>query len=192
MNVSARQWFYLSMGALALFLLYILSRRISVNEFSLHLFYRNRLVRTFLGASNLKRETKSNRFTGFALDDDLPLGSLQQGNFDGPYPIWGTALNLTSGEDLAWQKRKATSFIYSPLFCGWDYFSLGRVLASGLRDLGYRAVAACTQDGEGNGKATVVSLVRPSLELPWRHPERQSRPSGLSHQACHCSTPRRF
>lgn len=141
-----------SMGALALFLLYILSRRISVNEFSLHLFYRNRLVRTFLGASNLKRETKSNRFTGFALDDDLPLGSLQQGNFDGPYPIWGTALNLTSGEDLAWQKRKATSFIYSPLFCGWDYFSPGRVLASGLRDLGYRAVAACTQDGDGNGK----------------------------------------
>jgi hypothetical protein len=152
-----------SMGALTLFLLYILSRRISVNEFSLHLFYRNRLVRTFLGASNLKRETKSNRFTGFALDDDLPLGSLQQGNFDGPYPIWGTALNLTSGEDLAWQKRKATSFIYSPLFCGWDYFSPGRVLVSGLRDLGYRAVAACTQDGDGNGKGYGGKLGAPFI-----------------------------
>jgi hypothetical protein len=138
------------MGALALLLLSILSRRVSVNEFSLHLFYRNRLVRTFLGASNLNREAKSNRFTGFALDDDLPLGSLQQDNFDGPYPIWGTSLNLTSGEDLAWQKRKASSFIYSPLFCGWDYFSPGRVLASGLHNLGYRAVAARTQDGEGD------------------------------------------
>ena len=41
--------------------------------------------------------------------------------YDGPYPIWGTALNLTAGEDLAWQERKAASFIYSPLYCGWDY-----------------------------------------------------------------------
>jgi hypothetical protein len=43
--------------------------------------------------------------------------------YDGPYPIWGTALNLTSGEELAWQKRKAASFIYSPLYSGWDYVS---------------------------------------------------------------------
>jgi hypothetical protein len=30
-------------------------------------------------------------------------------------------LNLTTGEDLAWQQRKGASFIYSPLFCGWDF-----------------------------------------------------------------------
>ena len=44
-----------------------------------------------------------------------------ENRYDGPYPIWGTALNITHGEDLSWQQRKAASFIYTPLFCGWDY-----------------------------------------------------------------------
>ena len=44
---------------------------VDVNEFSMHLFYRNRLVRAYLGASNLKRNPHP--FTGFALDDDLML-----------------------------------------------------------------------------------------------------------------------
>lgn len=108
--------------------------RLDVNEFSMHLLYRNRLVRAFLGASNPTRNPSP--FTGFGLDDDVPLQDLCQksqriatnhapdwsGEYNGPYPLWGTALNLTSGEvDLAWQKRKAASFIYSPLYCGWDY-----------------------------------------------------------------------
>jgi hypothetical protein len=133
----------------------ILLSRLDVNEFSMHLFYRNRLVRAFLGASNAKgKENPKGRrpspFTGFALDDDVPLQELcswwkrewqchdvekptsaavpNPDCYDGPYPIWGTALNLTAGEDLAWQKRKAASFIYSPLFCGWDYVSKTRAL----------------------------------------------------------------
>ena len=108
--------------------------RLDVNEFSMHLLYRNRLVRAFLGASNSTR--KSSPFTGFGLDDDVPLQDLclhspklatnndpdWKDGYDGPYPLWGTALNLTSGEvALAWQKRKAASFLYSPLYCGWDF-----------------------------------------------------------------------
>lgn len=138
----------------------LLMTRLNANEFSMHLFYRNRLVRTFLGASNVPNKQRRGRvpspFTGFALDDDVPLQELSTGwqhfaayhsasakererdsadhivvpnpesemngepQYDGPYPIWGTALNLTSGEDLAWQTRKAACFIYSPLYCGWD------------------------------------------------------------------------
>jgi len=131
----------------------LLSWRITVNEFSLHLFYRNRLVRTFLGASNMDaRRSISNRrpdpFTGFALDDDHYLGSLRQGRYDGPYPMWCTALNLTAGEDLAWQTRKAASFIYSPMFCGWDYMPTS---LSHIKGNAYREVAACTDDGRSNG-----------------------------------------
>src|SRR5437868_8945671 len=40
--------------------------------------------------------------------------------YDGPYPIFCTALNLVRGKDLAWQQRKAESFIYTPRFCGYD------------------------------------------------------------------------
>jgi hypothetical protein len=98
----------------------ILAWRLDVNEFSMHLFYRNRLVRAFLGASNPDRHPSP--FTGFAYDDDIALEDLRVAKeFDGPYPLWGTTLNITTGEDLAWQERKGASFIYSPLFCGWDY-----------------------------------------------------------------------
>jgi hypothetical protein len=137
-------------AGLGLAIALILMGRLNVNEFSMHLFYRNRLVRAFLGASNVKTDPDSkgrrpSPFTGFALDDDVPLQELcswwkrkretfskERPNpeptpcgdcYDGPYPIWGTTLNLTKGEDLAWQKRKAASFIYSPLYCGWDYVS---------------------------------------------------------------------
>jgi hypothetical protein len=98
----------------------ILAWRLDVNEFSMHLFYRNRLVRAFLGASNPHRFPSP--FTGFAYNDDIALQELTAAKgFDGPYPLWGTTLNITTGEDLAWQERKGASFIYSPLFCGWDY-----------------------------------------------------------------------
>jgi len=140
------------------FLTFVLGSRLSVNEFSLHLFYRNRLVRTFLGASNVDVDgesmRKANPFTGFALDDDEFLGSLQQGTFDGPYPIWATALNLTEGEDLAWQERKASSFIFSPLYCGWDYFDPKKSTDAGHKGLSRQAyieVAKCQRDGTGNG-----------------------------------------
>ncbi len=105
----------------------LLAVRLDVNEFSLHLFYRNRLVRAFLGASNnLPERRRPSPFTGFAPDDDIALEDLSRHTtvgkpFEGPYPIWGTTLNLTTGEDLAWQQRKGASFIYSPLFCGFDY-----------------------------------------------------------------------
>ena len=30
------------------------------------------------------------------------------------------ALNLVGGRDLAWQERKATSFVFTPKYCGYD------------------------------------------------------------------------
>lgn len=38
----------------------------------------------------------------------------------GPYPIMNAALNLVSGKNLAWQKRKARSFVFTPLYSGYD------------------------------------------------------------------------
>jgi hypothetical protein len=114
---------YFVLWMLFAFVAYVLATRLDVNEFSLHLFYRNRLVRAFLGASRSDPRNPS-PFTGFAYADDVYLKALKSADgFQGPYPIWGTCLNLTSGEDLAWQQRKGASFIFSPLFCGWDYLN---------------------------------------------------------------------
>jgi hypothetical protein len=94
-----------------------LSRRVDVNDFSLHHFYRNRLVRCYLGASNPERTPQP--FTGFDPDDDLPLKDFA-GNYPGPYPILNAALNITSGEELGYATRRAKSFVFTPLYCGYD------------------------------------------------------------------------
>jgi hypothetical protein len=118
--------------------------RIDINEFSLHSFYRDRIARCYAGASNPDR--RANRFTGFAPSDKrlrvvdlLPtrfnataLRSLwapscgpdpcfpQAPTYQGPFPIFNTTLNLSFGQDLAYQERKGASFIFTPLYCGYD------------------------------------------------------------------------
>jgi hypothetical protein len=106
----------------------LLTCRVDINEFSMHLLYRNRLVRCYLGASRPEAR-RPNRFTGFDPEDDLPLASLcnlrpfgpEELPYEGPYPILNAALNLTHGERLGWQERKAESFFFSPGYCGF-YF----------------------------------------------------------------------
>jgi hypothetical protein len=92
---------------------WLAGRFVNVNRFSLQGTYRNRLVRSYLGASNRKR--RPNLFTGFDLRDNLRLHALR-GNR--PFPLINMALNLVAGEDLAWQQRKAESFTATPLHCG--------------------------------------------------------------------------
>jgi hypothetical protein len=94
--------------------------RVDVNEFSLHAFYRNRLARCYLGASNNPRHP--NPFSGFdKRDTDIPVSALLPcRGYNGPFPIFCTSLNLTFGEDLAWQERKAASFAFTPLYSGYD------------------------------------------------------------------------
>jgi hypothetical protein len=90
------------------------SWRVDVNLFSFHMFYRNRLARCYLGASNPMR--KAHPFTGFDGTDSPRLMDVLQR----PYHLINTAINITTGERLAWQERKAASFVFSPLFCGYD------------------------------------------------------------------------
>ena len=103
-------------GGLASFM----SWQVDLNEFSLHTFYRNRLVRSFLGAS---RTRDPQPFTGFDDDDDLSFAELTK-LCDGrikPYPIFNAAINLVGGKNLAWQERKAASFVFTPDYCGFEY-----------------------------------------------------------------------
>ncbi|MGH9500722.1 MAG: patatin-like phospholipase family protein [Terriglobales bacterium] len=95
----------------------LLSLRVDVNDFSLHHFYRNRLVRCYLGASNPKR--KPQPFTGFDPNDDVALADLAAG-YPGPYPLLNAALNITGGGELGYASRRAKSFVFSPLFCGYE------------------------------------------------------------------------
>jgi len=121
---------------------FLLALRFDLNEFSMHYLYRNRLVRCYLGASN--RERVPNPFTGFDVNDDIHLAKLTtQNSYGGPLPIFGAALNLVHGKDLAWQERKAESFVMTPLFCGFDvwferFARPGQWDKRGLDEYGYR------------------------------------------------------
>jgi len=109
-------WGTLALSA-GLFLLAVITGRVvNVNRFSLHGMYRNRLIRAYLGASNTRRD--ADPFTGFALKDNPRLHDLWHGAATYPLPIINTTLNVTHGEDLAWQQRKAQSFSMTPFHCG--------------------------------------------------------------------------
>lgn len=97
-----------------------MGRIVNVNRFSLHGFYRNRLVRAYLGASHGERAPDP--FTGFDPKDNLRLHELQQAS--GPQrllPIINMTLNLVRDSRLAWQQRQAESFSATPYFCGNFY-----------------------------------------------------------------------
>ncbi|MFZ0911722.1 MAG: hypothetical protein WAN09_00420 [Candidatus Korobacteraceae bacterium] len=98
---------------------WLLSRRIDLNEFSMNLLYRNRLVRCYLGATHEERQ--ANPFSGMDCCDDLFLKDLRSREcYSGPLPILNGTLNLVNSRDLAWQERKAESFPMTPFRCGFD------------------------------------------------------------------------
>jgi hypothetical protein len=122
LNADETRWYAVLLFAAFAGTTLFLPLRFNINEFSLHHFYKNRLVRCYLGAGNAKTR-KPNRFTGFDPQDDINISSLcalAKSPYFGPYPIVGTALNLNAGSELAQQERKATSFIFSPRYCGFE------------------------------------------------------------------------
>jgi hypothetical protein len=109
-----------SLGAAA-----ALASRVDVNLFSIYHFYRQRLVRCYLGASRCKLRVP-HPFTGFDPRDDLKLASLCNAPLgkpqcQRPYPIFNTAMNLVSGKQLAWQQRRAAAFAFTPMATGYSF-----------------------------------------------------------------------
>ncbi len=134
------------MGAIFLVAGFLLSWRVDVNDFSLHHFYRNRLVRCYLGASNTDR--KPEPFTGFDPEDDLWLCSFAD-DYPGPYPILNASLNITGGEELGYATRRAKSFAFTPVYCGYELGTAGGDRFT--RQDGFEKSYAKTQQGRVNG-----------------------------------------
>jgi hypothetical protein len=110
----------LSIGlAFCAFVCLLFAHRVDVNKFSLYMMYRNRLVRAYLGA--IRSHRAPHPFTGFDTNDDIALQDLAPDQaIQRPYHIINTALNLVKGKELAWQTRKAASFVFTPKFCGYE------------------------------------------------------------------------
>lgn len=132
-NVYTIQWtplrLVIGFSVLLLFVSSFMAWFININRYSLHAMYRNRLIRCYLGASNLQPERDN--FAGFAKNDNLRMHELWPKTQEGLPPkrlfhVVNMALNLVEGDNLAWQERMAESFTATPLHCG-------------NRNLGYRS-----------------------------------------------------
>ncbi|HEU0120024.1 MAG TPA: hypothetical protein VFQ91_05820 [Bryobacteraceae bacterium] len=100
-------------------LFFLLSRLFDINEFSMHPFYRTRLVRAYLGASR-GRKRCADAFTNIDPNDDLPMQSLQPGpNRVGPIHLVNTAANLNLAS-TGLDERRAASFVFTPWACGYS------------------------------------------------------------------------
>jgi hypothetical protein len=172
---------------------------VGVNEFSMHHFYRNRLVRAYLGGSRrtTERERSTNYFTGFDKDDDLKLATLTCAKgYHGPFLIINTTLNATQVSDLDRQDRKAESFVFTPLYCGFDIAQTraSANMSGQTYDYGYRrtkryasgptlgtpmaisGAAANPNQGHHSSSATAFLLTAFNVRLGWwiGNPRRRS------------------
>src|SRR5262249_10027465 len=121
-------------AAISLFLISMLfSVFVNVNLFSLHALYRNRLIKTFVGASNVDTDDEDeqrNRFDGFSDGDNLAMAVLRTRPREiietdvsdvtarRLFPVLNMSLNVLASKNLAWQERKAEAFISTPLYTG--------------------------------------------------------------------------
>jgi hypothetical protein len=136
--------------------------RVNINEFSMAHFYKNRLVRCYLGASR-GIHRRGSRLTGFDPRDDLPIVSLiPDCEYYGPYAIVNTTINLNTGSELAKRERHATSFIFTPLYTGYAPPRAAELVvfseAEGAEPKGYRLTHGYAEpDGPQIGTCTAIS-----------------------------------
>lgn len=90
----------------------------NINSLSLHTLYKDRLKRAYLGAlgdTEIGSKQSNKDMKNIRINEFLP-----DKGYDGPYPIINVTLNLTKGAELAWQQRKAASFVFTPLHYGYS------------------------------------------------------------------------
>ncbi|MGC2235179.1 MAG: patatin-like phospholipase family protein [Pyrinomonadaceae bacterium] len=88
---------------------------VNINKFSLHATYRERLIRSYLGASRAEERLKTeNSFTGLDDKDNVEMKELLQR----PFHVVNMTLNLANSKNLRWQNRKAESFTSTALHSG--------------------------------------------------------------------------
>ncbi len=181
-------WQYLGAFAICAAGLALFSWRVDINEFSLNMFYRSRLVRCYLGASRyVKGERKPHPFTGFDERDNLMLCDFAdpKHRYSGPFQILNTTLNLGASGDLQGgiQSRLSAPFFFTPLHAGSDRPKVGFQAQSKYRaravSLG-TAVAisgAAASPNQGYHTSPVVAFLMTlfNVRLGWWMPNPKQR-----------------
>jgi len=172
------------------------SRRFDLNTFGLNQFYRNRLVRCYLGATRWQPGARHPQsFTNFDPKDDIELVNLRwrekeedycKEHFRGPLPIINCTLNLGGSSDLALHTRQSASFALTPLHCGASRPKVGysetRTFDEGGLTLGQAisvsGAAASPNMGYNTSPLVSVLLTLFNVRLGWWFPNPGRKPKG--------------
>ncbi len=113
-------WYVFGLAMIVAVIFLVAGVILDPNEYSLHGFYRDRLVRSYLGASN--GDTPAPDSIWNIRTDDVPLAdtlaAVTEKNSGAPFQIVNTAVNLFGSKDLQVQQRCCDSFVLTPLACG--------------------------------------------------------------------------
>ena len=168
----------------------LIALAVNVNRFSSHAIYRNRLIRAFLGAARAKAKKASGAaravrnesptrdpFTGFDAEDNPRMAALLRPEGQKPrlFHVVNMALNVVSGQNLAWQERKAESFIATPMVSGNDSVGFFRTSTYGSKTGGLTlgtAIAisgAAASPNQGYHSSPLVGLLMAlfNVRLGW-------------------------
>jgi hypothetical protein len=104
--------------ALSLGLVIALGWLADPNALSMHQFYRDRLVRAYLGASNAARRIRLKNISDSVEGDDVLLQQMKNCQRGAPYHIINTTLNLAAGRDIATAQRSSAMFVLTKRNCG--------------------------------------------------------------------------
>ena len=176
----------------------VFSWRFEINIFGLNQFYRNRLVRCYLGATRWRMGLRRpHAFTGFDQQDDLDLSDFRNPassdpanpppphrSYRGPFPILNGALNLGGSSDLGVHTRHSASFVFTPLRAGSDRKAVGyapthsnvpngRVFAGGVKlgqAVSVSGAAASPNMGYSTSPLVAFLLTIFNVRLGWWFP----------------------
>ncbi|MBV8846356.1 MAG: hypothetical protein JO307_26415 [Bryobacterales bacterium] len=164
----------------------LFSWRFNLNIFGLNQFYRNRLVRCYLGATRWRPGSRRpDRFTGFDEKDDLRMTELQFNSpdypddpFRGPFPIVNCALNLGGSSDLSVKTRQSGSFTITPLSAGSErsmvgYMPVDESEGSGVtlgQAISISGAAASPNMGYNTSPLVSILLTMFNVRLAWWFP----------------------
>jgi hypothetical protein len=164
----------------------LFSRYFEINIFGLNQFYRNRLVRCYLGATRWAPGFRQPQpFTKFDGKDDMKLCDVLQGTdeasdkmgFRGPFPIYNCSLNLAGSSDLSLHTRHSASFTLTPKRCGADREKVGYAPTESFADgvmlgqaVAISGAAASPNMGHNTSPLVAFLLTMFNVRLGWWFP----------------------
>jgi hypothetical protein len=137
------------------------------NNLALYAFYKARLVRAYMGASNKLRYERGTLIDDSVPGDDVALTALRNETTGAPYHLINATLNMAGDQTLGSLQRRAAPFLFSRHYCGSPHPSCGfrptsQYMGGGLTlgtTVTISGAAACPEMGSQTPSAAMSMLL---------------------------------